>query len=65
MMCVTSECTQALVGNLPYSSTKTRPNIAYAVSNVACYCAKLTIEHWTAVKRILRYLEGMYGTAQL
>ena len=49
---------QAVVGSLLYLSTKTRPDIAYAVSSVARFCASPTKEHWTAVKRILRYLKG-------
>ena len=49
---------QAIVGSLLYLSTKTRPDIAYAVSSVARFCANPTKEHWTAVKRILRYLKG-------
>ena len=49
---------QAVVGSLLYRSTKTRPDIAYAVSSVARFCACPTKEHWTAVKRILRYLKG-------
>ena len=47
-----------------YLSTKTRPDIAYAIyaiSSVARYCAKPTRDHWTAVKRILRYLKGTYN----
>ena len=49
---------QAAVGSLLYLSTKTRPDIAYAVGSVARFCAKPTKEHWTALKRILRYLKG-------
>ena len=49
---------QAVVGSLLYLSTKTRPDIAYAVSSVARFCARPTKEHWIAVKRILRYLKG-------
>ena len=55
------EVYQAVVGSLLYLPTKTRPDIAYAVSSVACYCTKPTRDHWTAVKRILRYLKGTYN----
>ncbi len=47
---------QSAVRNLLYLST--RPDIAYAVNNVAKFCAKPTKQHWTAVKRIMRYLNG-------
>ena len=49
---------QALVGSLLYLSTKTRPDIAFAVSSAAWFCTSPTKEHWTVVKRILRYLNG-------
>lgn len=49
---------QAVIGSLLYLSTKTRPDIAYAVSCAARFCAKPTKQHWSAVKRILRYLKG-------
>ncbi len=49
---------QSAVGSLLYLSTRTRPDIAYAVNNVAKFCAKPTKQHWTAVKRIMRYLNG-------
>ena len=48
---------QAVVSSLLYLSTKTRPDITYAVSSVAQFCARPTKKHWTAVKRILRYLK--------
>ena len=46
------------VGMLLYLSGWTRPDIAFAVSNVARFCSRPTKEHWVAVKRILRYLKG-------
>ena len=49
---------QSAVGSLIYRSSRTRPDIAYAVSNVAQFSAKPNKQHWTAVKRILRYLQG-------
>ena len=39
----------------------TRPDIMFAVSNVAKYCSEPTKEHWTAVKRIMRYLKGTHN----
>ena len=49
---------QALVESLLYLSTKTRPDIAFTVRSAAWFCASPTKEHWTVVKRILRYLNG-------
>ena len=49
---------QSAVGSLLYLSTKTRRDIAYAVNNVARFCSNPTKEHWTATKRIFRYLRG-------
>ena len=46
---------QSAVGHLLYLSGWT---IAFAVGNVARFCSNPTREHWTAVKRILRYLKG-------
>ena len=49
---------QSAVGMLLYLSGWTRPDITFAVSNVARFCSKPTKEHWVAVKHILRYLKG-------
>ena len=49
---------QSAVGSLLYLSTGTRPDITFAVSNVAKFCAEPSNAHWTAVKRIFRYLKG-------
>lgn len=48
----------SIVGALIYLSTRTRPDIATAVSKVCRYTQNPGIEHWRAVKRILRYLKG-------
>ena len=52
------ELYQSAVGKLLYLSTRTRPDISFAVSSVARYTAKPTVDHWKAVKHILRYLIG-------
>lgn len=49
---------QSAVGSLLYLSTRTRPDIAFAVSQVAKFNSCPTKEHWTAVKRIMRYVKG-------
>ena len=49
---------QTVVGSLLYLSTKTRPDNTYAVSRVTRFCGKPIKEHWTAVKRVLRFLKG-------
>ena len=36
----------------------TRPDITYSVSNLARFSQHPTREHWTGVKRLLRYLKG-------
>lgn len=41
-----------------YLSTRTRPDITFAVCNVAKYCSNPSVKHWVAVKRIFRYLKG-------
>ncbi|KAF2346199.1 hypothetical protein FHG87_023045 [Trinorchestia longiramus] len=48
---------QSAVGSLLYLSTRTRPDITFAVNNVAKYCSKPLKNHWTDVKRIFRYLK--------
>lgn len=45
------------VGALQYL-TWTRPDIAYVVKQVCQFMHTLTTSHWTAVKRILRYIKG-------
>ena len=55
---VNTELYQSAVGKLLYLSTRTRPDIAFAVSTVAKFTAKPTEQHWKAVKHILRYLVG-------
>ena len=49
---------QSAGGSLIYLSTKTRPDIDFVVGNVARICSEPTKVHFSAVKRIMRYLKG-------
>ena len=56
---------QSAVGSLLYLSGGTRPDITYAVSKVAKYCAEPTKQHWLAVKRIMQYLKRTLNSGLL
>jgi hypothetical protein len=49
---------QSAVGSLMYAMLGTRPDIGYAVGAVSQFSSDPGRGHWTAVKRILRYLKG-------
>ena len=55
------------IGLLMYAALATRPDIAYAVQQLAQFTKNPWLKHWTAVKRVFRYLKGtrthtlMYG----
>ena len=49
---------QSAIGSLMYLSVSTRPDIAYTVGTLARFSSKPTKEHWTALKRVFRYLKG-------
>lgn len=46
------------VGALMHLMTATRPDIGFAVGYVSRFMENPQVEHWMAVKRILRYLKG-------
>ena len=48
----------SLVGSLLYAAMVTRPDIAFAVQALGRHLQSSTDAHWTAGKRILRYLKG-------
>lgn len=48
---------RSVVGALQYLSL-TRPDISFCVNRVCQFMASPTVDHWTAVKRILRYLRA-------
>ena len=49
---------QSLVGSLLYAAMATRPDIAYAVGVLGKFNANPSEAHFTAAKRVLRYLKG-------
>lgn len=49
------------VGCLIHLAQTTRPDIRHAVGVVSQFCADPTNAHWSAVKRIMRYLKGTVG----
>lgn len=60
-------CTVQICSSLLYLSGWIRPDIVFVVSHVVRFYSCPTKEHWTALKRILRYTKGMsnYGLTYL
>jgi hypothetical protein len=58
MLYMTSIPYREVVGSLLWLANGTRPDIAFAVNQVARYMESPGPEHWEAVLRILRYLKG-------
>jgi len=46
------------IGSLMYAALTTHPDITYAVQRLAQFTKNPRPKHWTAVKRIFRYLKG-------
>lgn len=49
---------RAVVGKLLWLCITTRPDLAFALHQLTRYCHAPRQCHWTAVKRVLRYLRG-------
>ena len=49
---------QAVIGSITYAVIATRPDLAQALGSVNRFASNPSKEHWTAVKRILRYIKG-------
>ena len=46
------------IGSLTYVAIGTRPDISYAIQHLSQFMSNLAPAHWTAVKRVFRYLNG-------
>lgn len=46
------------VGSLLYAATHTRPDISFSVNCLSRYMDNPSPDHWSAVKRVFRYLKG-------
>ena len=53
----------SLLGELQFLSNATRPDISYAVNRLAAYTANPSLQHVSAIKRLLRYLKGTKNLA--
>ena len=49
---------QAVIGSLLYASVATRPDLAASVGVLSKFAIKPSNDHWTGVKRVLRYIQG-------
>jgi hypothetical protein len=49
---------QQMVGSLMYAMLCTRPNLAYLINVLSQHMANPSMEHWMAIKRNFRYLQG-------
>ena len=48
----------SIMDSLIYAQVCTHPNIAYVVGVLGRYLSNPGLEHWKAVKKVLRYLRG-------
>ena len=47
-----------VLGSLMYAMVSTRPDLSYAVSNLAQFMSNPGPDHWKALKTVLRYIKG-------
>ena len=45
------------IGSIMYAMLCTRPDVCLAISLVGRYQSNLGVDHWTAIKNILKYLK--------
>ena len=46
------------IGSLMYAALSTWPNLAFAIQHLSQFIMTYGVEHWTAIKHVLRYLKG-------
>lgn len=49
---------RGLIGCLTYLANGTRPDVSFIVNRLAAFSEQPKVAHWTAAKRIVRYLKG-------
>lgn len=49
---------QTLLGKLMHLMVQIRPDLAFCISRPAQFTSNPTEQHWTALKRVLRYLKS-------
>lgn len=49
---------QSAIGSLMYIGLGTRPDISFAIQHLSQFSSHPTPVHWTAVKRVIRYVKG-------
>ena len=49
---------QAAIGSLNYAAIATRPDLSVAVSMLSQHMRNPSADHWSGVKRVLRYIRG-------
>lgn len=49
---------QSIVGGIMYLMLGSRPDLAYAITTLSQYASNPSETHWTALKRVLRYISG-------
>ena len=47
------------IGSIMYAMLRTRPDVCLAISLAGRYQSNPGLDHWTAVKNILKYLKGL------
>ncbi|RZB91539.1 Retrovirus-related Pol polyprotein from transposon TNT 1-94 [Glycine soja] len=47
----------SIIGSLRYATDCTRPDIAYVVGLLCRFTSRLSMEHWHAIERVMRYLK--------